>query len=82
MEIQTKTLSVRLRDQHAPLLRQLAFEVNQVWNAANADSAEFSAIPIPGAGWIHGETSAFDLQKSLQGLRAASALAHLPGSHR
>jgi hypothetical protein len=61
METQTKTLSVRIRDKHATLLRQLAFAVNQVWNAANAESAEFSRIPIPGDGWINGGTSAFDL---------------------
>ena len=42
MEMQTKTLSVRVRDKRAPLLRQMAFEVNQVWNAANAESAELS----------------------------------------
>ena len=73
METQTKTLSVRLRDKHVLLLRQLAFEVNQVWNAANAESAAFSRIPIPGVGWIHGETSAFALQKSLQGMRTERA---------
>ncbi len=70
METQTKTLSVRIRDQHATLLRTLAFEVNQVWNAANAESAAFSRVPISGVGWIHGETSVFALQKSLQPLRA------------
>ena len=73
MNAQTKTLSVRIRDQHAPLLRQLAFEVNQVWNAANAESAEFSSVPVPEVGWISFETSAFDLQKSLQGMRAERA---------
>ncbi len=73
METQTKTLSVRIRDKHAKRLRQLAFEVNQVWNAANAESAEFSRIPIPGVGWINGETSAFALQKSLQPMRAERA---------
>ncbi|MBK5966495.1 hypothetical protein CCR95_21060 [Thiocystis minor] len=73
METLTKTLSVRIRDQHVPLLRQLAFEVNQVWNATNAESAEFSAVPIPGVGWMRFETSAFDLQKSLQGMRAERA---------
>ena len=73
MEQQTKTLSVRIRDQHAQMLRQLAFEVNQVWNAANAESAEFSSVPIPGVGWVRFETSAFDLQKSLQAMRAERA---------
>jgi hypothetical protein len=32
-----KTLSVRARDKHAKLLSRMAFEVNQVWNAANAE---------------------------------------------
>lgn len=73
MEQQTKTFSVRIRDKHVPLLRQLAFEVNQVWNAANADSAEFSSVPVPEVGWLNIGTSAFDLQKSLQGMRVARA---------
>jgi len=30
MEMQTKTVSVRVRDKYAPLLRQMAFEVNQI----------------------------------------------------
>ena len=65
MDMQTKTLSVRVRDKHAPLLRQMAFEVNQVWNAANAESSELSWMPIPGVGWVNLGTSAFDLQKSV-----------------
>jgi len=71
--MQTKTVSVRVRDKHAPLLRQMAFEVNQIWNAANAESAELSSIPIPGVGWINTSISAFDLQKSLQPVRAERA---------
>ena len=35
MAIQTKTLQVRVRDRHAALLRQMAFEVNQVFNFIN-----------------------------------------------
>ena len=72
-QTQTKTRSVRVRDKPAKRLRQLGFEVNQVWNAANAESAEFSRIPIPGVGWINGGTSAFALQKSLQAMRAERA---------
>ena len=30
-----KTLKVRLKDKHASLLKQWAFECNQVWNEAN-----------------------------------------------
>ena len=35
MSIQTKTLSVRIKDKHAKLLREMAYEVNQVFNLAN-----------------------------------------------
>ncbi|WP_229921293.1 hypothetical protein [Rahnella victoriana] len=35
MNIQTKTLSVRIKNKHAAVLRQMAFEVNQVFNLAN-----------------------------------------------
>jgi IS605 OrfB family transposase len=68
MDTQTnlKTLSVRVRDKHSTLLRQWAFEVNQVWNEANSRSAELSWVPIPGVGWMNLGTSAFDLQKDLK----------------
>jgi len=33
---QTKTLKVRVKDKHAPLLRQMARSVNLVWNYLNA----------------------------------------------
>lgn len=70
-----KTLSVRVRDKHARLLRQYAFDVNQIWNAANAYSADWSRIPIPGVGWIYPNiVSAFDLQKELKGIRAEREL--------
>jgi IS605 OrfB family transposase len=65
VETQVKTLSVRVRDKHAKKLNQLAFEVNQVWNEANAQSADYSWVPIPGVGWIDCHTSAFDLQKEM-----------------
>ena len=35
-----KTLKLSVKDKHAKRLSQWAFEVNQVWNAANAMSAE------------------------------------------
>lgn len=69
MGSQTKTLSVRVRDKHAKLLRQWTFECNQVWNAANALSAEFSWVPIPGVGYVNFGTSDYDLQKELVGIR-------------
>ena len=65
----TKTLRVRIKDKHASQLRQWAFEVNQVWNAANELSAEFSWVPIPGVGHMNLQTSEFDLNKELRGIR-------------
>jgi len=70
----TKTLSVRVRDKHAALLRQWAFEVNQVWNAANAESGELSWVPVPGVGWMNFGTSAFDLQRELKRVKAERSL--------
>ena len=64
-----KTLQLRVKDKHANVLSQWAFEVNQVWNAANALSAEYSYIPIPGVGWVNGNTSEYDLQKELKSIR-------------
>lgn len=65
-----RTLRLRVKDKHSKLLSQWAFEVNQVWNAANALSAEYSWIPIPGVGYINGGTSEYDLNKELRGIRA------------
>lgn len=64
-----KTLSVRIRDKHASVLNRMAFDVNQVWNAANADSAELSWVAIPEVGYMNLGTSAFDLMKELKGIR-------------
>jgi putative transposase len=64
-----KTLKVRIRDKHADVLNQMAFDVNQVWNAANAISAEFSWVPVPEVGYINMQTSGFDLMKELKGIR-------------
>ena len=64
-----KTLSVRVRDKHASVLNRMAFDVNQVWNAANADSAELSWVPVPEVGYMNFGTSAFDLMKTLKGIR-------------
>jgi len=69
-----KTIRVRVKDKHKAVLSQWAFEVNQVWNAANELSAEYSWIPIPGVGYINGGTSGFDLQKELKGIRAERGL--------
>ncbi|WP_197711017.1 transposase [Chromatium okenii] len=63
-ETTLKTLKVRIKDKHAPLLRQWAFECNQIWNEANAITAEYSYMPIPEVGWMRFNFSAFDLAKS------------------
>ena len=59
-----KTLKVRIRDKHAPLLKQWAFECNQVWNEANAITAEYSYIAVPEVGYLRNNFTAFDLAKS------------------
>jgi len=64
-----KTLSVRVRDKHASVLNQMAFDVNQVWNAANADCAELAWVAIPEVGYVNTGVSAFELMKELKGLR-------------
>ena len=59
----TKTLKLRLKDKHAKVLRQMAREVNQVWNHINAISAK-AARPF------HGKPkflSGYDLQKFTAG---------------
>ena len=69
MNIQTKTLSVRVKDKHAAVLRQMAFEVNQVFNLANEiTSAAYSNAGAYGAQapkWL----SAFDVQKLTAGIQ-------------
>jgi len=69
MSIQTKTLSVRIKDRPATVLRQMAFEVNQVFNLANEiTSAAYSNAGASGAQvpkWL----SAFDVQKMTAGIQ-------------
>jgi putative transposase len=69
METIIKTLSVRVRDKHASVLNRMAFDINQVWNAVNADTAELSWITIPEVGYMNLCPSAYDLMKSLKGIR-------------
>ena len=66
-----KTLKVRIKDKHATLLKQWAFECNQVWNEANAITADFSYVPVPEVGFIRNHFSAFDLAKSQAAFRKA-----------
>jgi IS605 OrfB family transposase len=77
METQTnlKTLKVRVKDKHSKILNQMAFEVNQIWNAVNAETDELGWIPVPEVGWISGgELSAFDLQKQFKTIRKERGL--------
>jgi putative transposase len=65
----TRTLRVRVKDRHAPLLRQMSIEVNQAWNLINEWTRDAAMEPIPGAGWIRTgiSLSAFDVNKLLNG---------------
>ena len=65
-----KTLKVRIKDKHKFILERMAFEVNQVWNAANEITSLYSYVPIPEVGWMRNTFSAFDLQKQLKGIKA------------
>lgn len=65
-----KTLKVRVKDKHKPVLERMAFEVNQVWNAANEITANYSCVPVPEVGWLKTSFSAFDLQKDLKSIKA------------
>ena len=71
MDTLLKTLNVRMKDKHAPLLRQWSFECNQVWNEVNAITADVGYVPVPGVGWIRNYFSAFDLQKQLKDINQA-----------
>lgn len=70
----TKTLQVRIKNKHAKVLRGMAFDVNQVWNAANAITAEYAYVPIPSYGWVNTPCSEYDLNKELVGIRFERAL--------
>jgi len=51
------------------VLSQWVFEVNQIWNAANALTAEYSWVPISGIGYMNFGTSEFDLNTELKTIR-------------
>ncbi len=69
MSLHTKALRVRVKDKHANVLSGMAYEVNQVWNAANEITRDYSWVPIPGVGYVNLQTSEFDLNKELRGIR-------------
>lgn len=69
MNIQIKTLSVRIKDRHAATLRQMAFEANQVFNLANNLSHQAylntSAVGPQKPRWL----SVFEVQKMTSGIQ-------------
>lgn len=69
MAIQIKTLQVRVKDRHAALLRQMAFEVNQVFNHINEITAnEYSNASEYGPKqrvWL----TEFDVNKRIAGIQ-------------
>ena len=69
MSLHPKTLRVRVKDRYSKVLSRMAFEVNQVWNAANELSSNYSWVPIPGVGFVNCNTSEFDLNKELRSIR-------------
>lgn len=70
MSVTIKTLKVRVKDKHKPVLERMAFEANQVWNTANEITAEYSYMPIPGVGYIRNNFTAYDLQKLLKSIKS------------
>lgn len=70
-----KTLQIRVKDKHKTILSKWAYDCNQVWNAVNQETSEYSRIPIPGVGWVYGgQLSSYDLQKQLKGIRQTRKL--------
>lgn len=59
----TKTLQLRMKDKHAKVLRQMAREVNQVWNHINAVSAKAARAYSGKPTYLSG----YDLQKLTAG---------------
>ena len=74
MAINTKTLRLRIKDKHSKVLSQWSFEVNQVWNATNELSADYSWVSIPGVGYMNCGTSEFDLNKELRSIHEERGL--------
>lgn len=69
MDAQTKTLKVRVKDKHSRILDRMAFESNQVWNAANEETSVWCYVPVLGVGYVRNNISAFELQKQLKGIK-------------
>lgn len=69
MNTQTKTLSVRVKDRHAALLRQMAFETNQVFNLANEITSKAYHNASEVGPQIPCWLSVFDVQKRTAGIQ-------------
>lgn len=61
-----KTLRVRVKDKHAALLRCMAYEVNQIFNKANAITAERACVCSDFGPCKPSYPTAFDLDKSVK----------------
>lgn len=61
-----KTLHLRVKDKHIPILKQWAYEVNRIWNKANELSSELSWVPVPEVGWMNFGASRFDVQTDIK----------------
>lgn len=64
-----KTLKVRVKDKHSKLLSEMAYQVNQLWNACNAETAENCYIPMPEVGYMRVKITGYDLEKIVNPLR-------------
>jgi putative transposase len=71
-----RTLRVRVKDRHAGLLRQMAYEVNQAWNLINEWTRDAAMEPIPSAGWVSTGIvlTSFDVNNRLSGYTKAQAV--------
>ena len=69
MNIHTKTLSVRVKDRHAPLLRQMAFEANQVFNLANELTSQAYSNACEAGPQKPVWLSVFEVQKQTAGIQ-------------
>ena len=75
-----KTLSVRIKSKHISKLKRMAFEANQIWNAANEETSIWSWVPVAGYGYFRNYISAFQLQKQLKDIRAERGMIIHSGS--
>lgn len=68
MKTHTKTISVRVKDRHATLLRKMAFEANQVFNLANEITSKAYSNACEAGPQKPVWLSVFDVQKMTAGI--------------